>query len=231
MATTPDIPAQKAGTPNIRAALLVFLAAFAISSFCSLTIHHFASKGILEEVQSYLLSMSGTASALTNGDLHQTLTRKEQKNTPEYLKVQEPYRLLLKANTRLRYIYTCILKNGKIYFIIDTNQNSYKTKEEERGDTANIMEEYPDATKTLAAALEEKKAIAESETYSDEWGTFLSGYSPIYNGKGEFLGIVGADIDAADYSRRIRKLHYALLASLAAGLLLSASVGAVVLRS
>ena len=189
-------------------AIIAAFSVFAITMLCNITVTWIARHGMLDAIQDKLAAMAGTAAILTDGDLHQTLTAPEQKNSPDYLKVQEPYRQMLSAgaNSDLRYIYTCILRDDKIYFVIDTQQPSpegLKLKEGERKSTAQVMEEYKDATPYLKKALRDHTVEIEDQPYTDEWGTVISAYAPIYNSKHEFIGVVGTDIDATDYDMRM----------------------------
>ena len=36
-----------------------------------------------------------------------------------------------------------------------------------------------------------------AKPYTDEWGTFLTGYSPIYDSNGNIVGVLGVDFDIA----------------------------------
>ena len=189
-------------------ALTAALSVFAITMVCNVAVTWIARDGMLDAIQDELRSMVGTAAALTNGDLHQTLNKPEQKGSPDYLQVQAPYRQMLSAdaNSDLRYIYTCVLRGDKVYFVIDTQQPSpegLKLKQGERKDTAKVMEEYKDATPFLQKALHDQVMMVEDQPYTDEWGTVISAYAPVYNSKHEFVGIVGTDIDATDYNMRM----------------------------
>ena len=197
MAISPKKDAFKAG-------VTVFL----VTIICNATIAFMSRNSMRDVVQNELSTIAGVAAILTNGDLHKTLVKSEQKNSEDYLKVQEPYRQILKSNSDIRYVYTLILKDNKDYFVIDTQQPSpegLKLKDGERKDTANIMEEYKDVSPNLDQALRKKKAFVEEDVYTDEWGTVISAYAPFYDSKGEFVGIVGIDLDATDYNALLMK--------------------------
>ena len=72
--------------------------------------------------QSKILVAAKSAAIMTNADLHKTLTMASQKNSPAYLEVQAPYRKILQANPKIAYIYTSVLRDGRAYFVIDTQQ-------------------------------------------------------------------------------------------------------------
>ena len=204
-------------------AFIVFL----LAMLCNLVVTTIARQGLLSALQDQLRGLAGTAAAWTDGDLHQTLIKAEQKGSEDYQKVQQPYRRMLKANPQLRYIYTCILKDGKVYFITDTQQpkiENLKLKADERDTTANVMEEYKDFTPVLMRALKEQKLVIEDQPYTDEWGTVISAYAPFYNSKKEFIGIVGNDIDAADFNARMQYIWIAFSVGAVFSTLLSAFV-------
>lgn len=199
-------------TPRSKKQVLLSASLILVSTLlCAVVAAVIGSASLKGEMQEDLLGITRAAALLTDGDLHQTLTRPEQKNSRNYLQVQAPYRLLLQAHTHLRYIYTAVLRDGKIYFIVDTQPEipGSRRREGERKTTAGIMEEYPDATPKFRQALEERRFLVEDEVYTDEWGSFLSAYAPLYNSKKEFIGIVGADVDAAYFYSAIRHIWLA----------------------
>jgi hypothetical protein len=74
---------------------------------------------------------------------------------------------------------------------------------------SHIMDEYPGASIELWTALVEQRAGVSKEVYEDEWGKFLSGYAPFYDGDGAFVGTVGVDISAANYLARLEPIKQA----------------------
>ncbi|NBX03665.1 MAG: hypothetical protein EBR02_06355 [Alphaproteobacteria bacterium] len=218
-------------SPKIEA-FLAALAVLIITLVCNIAVTLTARYALLDSIQNEMMATARTAAEFTDGDLHQTLTKPEQKGSEEYLKVQAPYRQMLAANPDLRYIYTAIIKDDKVYFIIDTQQEP-SVKEiaaEERKSTAEIMEEYSDASEYFVQALKEQKSLVEDSTYTDDWGTFLSAYTPIYNSKKEFVGIVGVDIDATDFNQKMNRIWIAFTVGMLLSLILCAIVFVVVLR-
>jgi len=209
--TGPSTPIASKIKPR-RDALVVALVVMSITTFSNMIIYYISSQGLLEEIQENLRDLASVASLLTDGDTHQTITRREQKNSLEYLKVNAPYRMLLKAAPELRYVYTAVMREGKVYLVFDTQPENVLTDPNiMRKTTAEVMEEYPDATNAMKTALTEKRMVIEDHVYNDEWGSFISGYAPIYNSKKEAIGIVGVDIDASDFNHRMLKVHLGLL--------------------
>lgn len=193
-------------TRPLRDALVTMVIVLTISGLTGFAVYINAAEGLKKEVQAYLLSLAKSASQFLDGDTHQTITQPEQKGNEAYEKLREPLFRLLQANENIAFIYTVVEREGKIYFILD----SKIIKPGEKDDTSGVMEEYSKATATMKQALNEHRPLVEEEAYTDSWGTFLSGYAPIYNSKQEFLGVVGADIRLTDYQARLNKIRYAL---------------------
>ena len=207
------IPVNKLASKTIRPhrdAMVLAIIIFSMVSLCNVASTMIARHAIIEEIHERMLSVANIAAKMTNGDLHETLLRPEQQNSPAYLEVQSLYRKILISNPDLRYIYTCIIRDGKVYFIIDTQLDDVIDDPNiQRKTTAKLMEPYSEASPNLIRALNEHTAVVEDQPYTDEWGTFLSAYAPLYNSKNEFLGVVGTDIDSASFNMYMNNLWMA----------------------
>jgi len=212
---------EKWNAQALRDAVIASVAVLAISSLVGYAVYHTASEGLKKEVQSNLLSLAKSASNVLDGDLHEQITQPEQKGSETYEAARSNFFKLLRANENIAFIYTVIPRNEKIFFILD----SKIIKPGEEDDTSGVMEEYTDATDTMKQALGTRTAMVEEEAYTDEWGTFLSGYAPIHNSKGEYLGIVGADIRLTDYMARLAKIQHSLYLGMAIALLAATICG------
>ncbi len=213
----------KKQTPE-RTAWKAALAVFGMVLFVDVVLSYISYINVRHETRHYIARMANTAMVMTDVTLHQTLTHPDQKGTLDYLKVQAPYRALLKANPDLFYVYSMLWKNEKVYFVIDTQreQETFSEKDVgERKSTANIMEEYDDATPTLKQAMLDQKLAVENEPYSDKWGTFISAYAPLKNSKGEFIGMVGADMLATPFFNRLRNVLLGFVGGIAIAALLA----------
>jgi methyl-accepting chemotaxis protein len=187
-----------------REALAAAAFILAATLLCNMGVTLMARHALLGEVQQGLIAIAKTTASLIDGDLHKTITDPSQKGSESYLKLSTMLDKMLRTNPRLYYVYTNVLKDDKAYFIIDTPAiNALDKTTEERMTTAEVMEHYADATEKMLTALREQKVMVESEMYTDEWGTFLSAYAPFYDSKGEFVGIVGADINAKEFHARM----------------------------
>jgi len=205
----------------VRDALIAAVAVLTIAGATGYVVYSKASEGLKKEVQSNLLALAKSASQLLDGDAHQQITKPEDKGSELYENTRAPFFKLLRANENIAFIYTAIKKDDKIFFILDASI----PKEGEKADTSAVMEEYPDATDVMKYALEHKEPAVEEEPYTDNWGTFLSGYAPIYNSKHEFLGIVGTDIRLTAYLERLQNIKNSLFLGIAVAALASLLTG------
>ena len=201
-----------------------FIAGFVmllVSALTGYVVYDTASAALKKEVQGSLKNLAVAAANFTDGDVHNEINRPEQKGTPLYERLRAPYFNLLKANPNIAFIYTAIRRDDKYFFILD----SKIIKAGEKDDTSAVMEVYPDATAMMKRAFDTKSAVVEDEAYTDEYGTFLSGYAPFYNSHGEFIGIVGADIRLNDYLERLANIRMSLIIGLSIATLASIACG------
>lgn len=206
----------------VRDGLIAALLVLIVSGTIGFVVYKTAQEGLKKEVQSGLLSIAKTAAVLVDGDKHQQIIAADQKYSPLYESVRAPFYALLRGNPNIAFIYTVIPKDDEIFFILD----SKILKPGDDDDTSNVLEKYEDATETMKRAMATQTALVEEEAYTDEWGTFLSGYAPIYNSQKKFIGIVGADIRITDYLARQENVRKALLIGMLLSLVASSILGA-----
>jgi len=210
---------MRSGIVPRREALISAVMVFAVSCFSMLIITMIAHFSLKNEITSYIKSYAILAASEVNGDDHKNMISSDQKDSPEYLKLQLPFNKILAANPRISSIYTMVQKGDKMYFVVDSTQAS-STSDKYRTDTAGVMEEYTDATPTMLESFKERKAMVEDELGKDEWGYSISGYAPVYDSKNDFIGIAGVDMNASAYWSSIGRIWY----SFCAGLVMSAAI-------
>ncbi|MCM2344127.1 MAG: ATP-binding protein [Alphaproteobacteria bacterium] len=164
---------------------------FIIVALVSLTI--VAHSLIESEIKQRVLSYAKIAAAMTDGDAHEVIARSQDNRDPRYSNIIEAYRTLIRSNEEIKYVYTFVDVGGVPHFIVDTPADGDTSR------TADIMEVYPDASPELLQSLKEKIATVEQNITSDEWGTFISGYAPLYNARYQFVGVVGVDMEASHF--------------------------------
>ena len=151
-----------------------------------------------EELRKELVLLANGATLFVDGDAVEQLEPGEE-NTESYKKIKD---LLIqyKNKTNVKYIYTFEKYNNEyVKFVVDADEE----------EPASIGEEY-EVNPSIKQALD-GQATADNEIFTDEWGTFLSGYAPIINSKGETVGAVGIDIDVSYIKQMTKNIIYKIL--------------------
>lgn len=198
------------------------------SGLSILALYRGASRCYTEEVHSNLLRIGEAASTVIDVDVLRRINSPEQQNGPEFEQVAGPLRRILKATKSLKYVYTAALVDGEVRFVVDCAEPGDHDGDGV-DDQAKIMEDYPGAPPALWEALRENRATTTPEPYNDEWGTFITAFVPIRDHAGQQIGVVGVDITAEEYVRRMSSLRGAAITAGAAAFALAAALGGVVI--
>jgi len=211
--------------------LLVFTVAVVAERF----IHDIAESAFKDMIRGNLKRLARAAASSIDPEKHQTFVSPKQESTAAYRNAIRPLEKFQNSDTEISYVYTCVRKGKQIFFVLDPTPPGELTEDGVES-KSHIMDPYPEATAELVAAFDMDMATADSQPYSDRWGTFISGYAPIKNEKGKTVGIVGVDLAADDYAARLAGLHgayrngvliaglLALLSGIAAGSMQAKSV-------
>lgn len=113
------------------------------------------------------------------------------------------------------YVYTLMPKDkDNFQFVVDTDPD----------DPGEYAEDYK-AQDAMFEAMEGKASVTK-EPFTDEWGTFFSGYAPIiYNGN--TLGIVAIDYEASSIQTSLNLLIRNILLSVVIGILFAVIAAAI----
>ncbi len=139
-----------------------------------------------------MLDIASSAACLTDGD---ALSRVNEDTLggEDYFKVFDTLSSF-RDSVELEYIYAMEAVGGTSFvFTVDTDPD-------EPADYGDPVE-YTDALYNAGRGT----AGVDDEPYTDEWGTFYSAYSPVYDSAGKIAGIIGVDFDAAWYEEQITR--------------------------
>ncbi len=149
-----------------------------------------------------LLSQSIDAKDLatirTNADIDEGIY-KETLNT---------LRRLRRSNPDIAFLYIMRQQAGHVFFVVDSDETERQ---------AMPGQVYTEAPESMIAAFYDPSV--DDKPYRDEWGVFLSGYSPLRNGEGEYL--IGIDMRADEVAQKMAQLQMSGLLSLLGSLLLA----------
>lgn len=188
---------------------------------------------IHDEIRGNLKRVAKSAALLVDADLHKTFTSEEQESTPEYERAIAPLRAFVESDAQFKYVYTYVVKDGQVYFVLDPTTEG-DSDNDGVDDKSHIMERYEeDRLDRMLHTATAHVAEAETELDSDQWGTFLSGYAPIFDKDGEYVASIGVDISADRYAMRLAEMRRSGIIGIVVAIALSlcvATAGAVFQR-
>ncbi len=133
------------------------------------------------------------AKNVIDGDLHSQVRTLADKRSAAFSKIKNDLVEVRQRSTSIANIYTMRrLNDGTVIFVVDGSEK----------DQNEIGDVYPQksVTKVLTDAFnatpETATIYTETEIYTDDWGTWLSAYAPIFTSSGKLDGIIGIDISA-----------------------------------
>ncbi|MCR5406430.1 MAG: methyl-accepting chemotaxis protein [Lachnospiraceae bacterium] len=136
---------------------------------------------LIDQIKHNTESIASSVAAMIDGNIVASVKPGEE-NTEDYLKVSNDLTTFLDS-TGMEFIYT--IRNtpdGAMEYAIDAQIGE---------DMSMTGDEFDD--EEAAPALSSGKIVSSSEPYTDDWGTHISSYSPIYV-DGKIVGAVGVDV-------------------------------------
>lgn len=132
----------------------------------------------------------------------------EDMESAAYLDSLKVLREFRKTNPDIAYLYVMRLAGERVEFVIDSDLTEKQAKPGQ-------------AYTLLIPALMEGfvRPSADESVVEDEWGSFLSGYAPVLDGKGNYL--VGIDMRADEVNKKFSHFRLSGLLSLAASVILA----------
>lgn len=184
---------------STRMIFLIFLFVNLIVIFF-LTYNYFSQLRLYEEIQYNKISaITKTLSHSINGDIHDHIIKKypnkddikSNDQDSNYLKIHQKLLKTQRDNKTGSTIYT---------LVYDSKKNVFKY-----GVSSSEIPFYKHHYTDFPAVLKENyKKGGIIPKYSDENGTWISAFSPIYNSKNEVVGIIEADVKFNEFISRAR---------------------------
>lgn len=207
-----------------RVGLIAGLAVMATVLMVFTTLYRTSLNSIKLEVGGDLRRTAQIAASLVDGDLHQKFVDRGQESSADYVKAIEPLAKMVESSNQIAFVYTLVPDRGRARFVLDPTKEG-DADGDGVDDKSHIMQLYPDVSEAALKALSQRVSISEEEPSADDWGTFISGFAPFYNSKGDFVGVAGVDLEATDYAGRLAGVQKAGLLALIVGTLLSTCIG------
>jgi len=184
-----------------------------------------SSATIRDNYSHYLKGVAISAAQLVDPELHASLRDPVQLNGEEYRRAVAPLRRMRAAVPDVRYIYTIVREGGRVRFVLDAADPGDHDGDGVN-DQAGLREIYEDGDPAMLEALGSDgvpgHAAATDRPYSDKWGSFMTGWAPLFDESGRQIGALGVDVNADVYVARLESARrWALLGLLPAGLLIA----------
>jgi len=176
------------------------------------------------EMKTALLETAESAAMLVDGDLHRTFIDPEMESGEDYQTETDKLRRFMQKNPRLAYVYTTILTNDAVHFILDAALPG-DLDGDGVDDHSYIMDTYESPSQELLTSLRMESIGIDQKAYTDIWGTFISAYAPVLDREGKVAGILGVDIRAEDFVESLSDIRRAAIAGICLAFLISILVG------
>jgi len=142
-----------------------------------------SKEALFVQIQSNAKNIAQCAAMNVTGEYLQAIEVGDEE-TEEYAAVIEEL-ALFRDNADIEYVYTLREVGEQMYeFVVDSDME----------EPAAIGDEC-DYTEACGVAFDSGITTADDEPFTDEWGSHVSAYSPIFV-DGEVVGVVGVDISA-----------------------------------
>ncbi len=166
-----------------------------------------AQRSVGNNYTEHLAALAQAAAVLVDPQAQVELRSPAQTNGPRYTRAVEPLRHLLAAVPEVRYVYTVVRDGGQVRFVLDASPPGART-DTGLAEQASVWEPYAEREPAMEAALgldgSVPRAAATTRVYSDSWGSFVTGWAPIFDARHDAQGAVGVDVDASVYLARLR---------------------------
>ena len=183
-----------------------------------------AQKG---EIREGLQRTASVCASFIDGDSHRQFISRNQENSAAYFNALQPLKKTLQADPTIAYVYTLVMQNDKVFFVLDPTAPGIKDHDGIEA-KSHIMQPYPEASKLLVKALKQHIKIVEQEPYKDRWGSFLSAYIPVYDSHKKFVCILAIDIRADNYFARLEPIKRATIRAMVTAFFVSFLIAALV---
>lgn len=205
------------------AALQAGLITLGVCLACTLMAYYGGRTIYFESASREMLAIANSGAAMVDLELHRSLRKPGMERTEAYERAVAPLRSVGSKNRQVRYIYTCVLVNGQVHFVLDPTPVG-DHDEDGIDDKSYLMQPYGYATADMMKAFTTRKSVVELTPATDQWGTFVSAYVPLFHSNGDFEGILGIDIDYALFAQRYHHLDWLM----GIGLVISSSFALIV---
>jgi len=185
-----------------------FLAVVLVSGSIGTFFYINAIGSLTRNLQTRLKNSAALVSQLVDADDLNEIRNEADEALPAYQKYLKLLRDLKHTNPDLAYLYVMRKEGDRVFFVIDTDETA---------DQALPGRPYDYVVPALMRGF--SAPSVDEQIYTDEWGSFMSGYAPLKNGAGTYL--VGMDMRADEVGDKLSKVRISGIISLIFSIILA----------
>ena len=160
--------------------------------FVGLVIYNRSKNLLYQQTKDNAMNIAKCVSVHVDGALLEQIGLGSE-DTDEYNEILDALDLF-RENAEVEYIYTLNVKGDTVYFAVDSDP-------EEPAEAGTVFDDDPER---VTYALQGNTTVTD-QPYTDEWGTHLTAYAPIYKGR-TVVGLSAIDVSADWINEQVRKL-------------------------
>ena len=196
--------------------MLIILAALFSAGVSSVLYLNFRQE-LRDSLRQRLENITTLAGFQQNGDV---FVQVQAANDEAFEIIHEKNAKIKRSEPDLRFVYTMRKDQQGIYFVVDARLSP------DEADISEFGDRYEEPSDTLVNNFDTMiGTLIEPDFYTDEFGTFLSGYTPIFTSSGERVGVLGVDITANTILAREQEFRNRLIIIFLGALLLIVIAG------
>jgi PAS domain S-box-containing protein len=188
-----------------------------------------ASRTAMESMRENVTRLASAVSSTIDPELHAKLRDPACLDTPEYNRAIAALRKAFVSTPGVKYMYTVVRDGEVVRFVLDAAEPGDHDGDG-REDRSGVWEVYddaePEAFEALGDGVSAGRATASPEPYTDDWGTFITGYAPFFNADGTEAGVACVDVTAERFLAEQEQRARAAMLGLVPGGVLVLVVGA-----
>lgn len=181
-------------------------------------------RAIDQDVRENLVRVASTLAAAIDPDAHAALTDPAQEDSDDYRRLCRPLQRMLRETPGVRFAYTLREVDGRLHFVLDGSPVGDADGDGVE-DHSFLMDVYEDPDPAAWKALRTRSFVVTDEPYEDQWGRFLSGYAPLLRADGSADAVVGVDVSAQEYERRMASIDHAAMWAMLPAVLIALAGG------
>lgn len=185
-----------------------FLAVILVSGSVGTFFYVSAVKSLVQNLQIRLRNTAALVSEVVDADALREIRAPADTARAEYRSTLALLRELKNTNADIAFLYIMRLDNGRVFFVVDSDETPAQ---------AHPGQHYQEVVAALLAGFD--SASVDREIVTDRWGSFMSGYAPLKNGRGEYL--VGVDMRADEVANKLHQIRLSGVVSLCCSLILA----------